>query len=94
MNYTLQDRLVKALREENISDIESANKFLKDIFLPKLNEKFMVKSREKNDLHLQLRDDEKDNLNQYFSEHIERKITNDFCIKYNHNYYQLFRKKE
>jgi hypothetical protein len=94
MNRTLQKRLVLALREENINDIETANKYLNEIFLPKFNSKFMYEPREKNDLHLKLRDDEKENLNQYFSQHIERKVNNDFCIKFNHNYYQLFRKKD
>jgi len=94
MNRTLQKRLVLALREENINDIESANKYLNDIFLPKFNEKFKYEPRNDNNLHLKLRDDEISNLNQYFSQHIERKINNDYCIKFNHDYYQLFRKKE
>jgi len=45
MNLTLQDRLVKALREEKISDIETANKYLNEVFLPKFNKKFMYKSK-------------------------------------------------
>ncbi|MGZ8887582.1 MAG: hypothetical protein ACXW1A_04890 [Nitrososphaeraceae archaeon] len=45
MNQTLQDRLVKELRENNISDIETANKFLKEIFLPKFNKKFIYKPK-------------------------------------------------
>jgi hypothetical protein len=45
MNQTLQDRLVKELRENNISDIDSANKFLNDVFLPKFNKKFMYKAK-------------------------------------------------
>lgn len=92
MNKTLQDRLVKALREENISDIETANKYLNKVFLPKFNNKFMYEARSNNNLHLKLRDDENNNLDQYFSNHIERKVNNDFCIKFNHEYYQLFRK--
>jgi len=94
MNKTLQDRLVKALREENISDIDTANKYLKEVFLPDFNKKFMYKPQNDSDLHLKLRNDEKININQYFSEHIKRKVANDFTIQFNHEYYQLFKTKE
>ena len=94
MNWTFQDRLVKALREENISDIESANKFLKEIFLPDFNKKFMVEARSESNLHLSLREDEINKLDQIFSKHISRKIANDFTIKIDNKFYQLFRKKE
>jgi hypothetical protein len=40
MNKTLQDRLIKELREANICDFDSANKFLQEIFLPRFNAKF------------------------------------------------------
>lgn len=94
MNATLQDRLVKALREENISDINTANKFLKEIFLPDFNNKFMREARNNNDLNLKLREDEENRLEQIFSKHIERKIANDFTVKIDNKFYQLFRKKD
>ena len=94
INKTLQDRLVKALRLENISDIDTANTFLNEVFLPKFNEKFKYKARNENNLHLKLNDVEKDNLNQYFSKKTERVVNNDFCIKFNNSFYQLFRKKD
>jgi transposase len=94
MNKTLQDRLVKALREEDISDIESANKYLNEVFLPKFNEKFKYEAKNNNDLHLPLRKDEIEKLDQYFSRKTERVINNDFCIKFNHNFYQLFRTRK
>jgi len=94
MNKTLQDRLVKALRLENISDIDSANKYLNEVFLPKFNEKFKYEARSENDLHLELNDIEKNNLNQYFSRKTERTVNNDYCIKFNNEYYQLFRSKK
>ena len=93
MNWTLQDRLVKSLREENISNIEEANKYLKEIFIPKFNKKFMVKSRWTFNLHTLLRTDEKKELDQIFSEHKTRKIMNDFTIRFENNCIQLFRKK-
>lgn len=50
-------------------------------------EYWIWKSRNDNDLHLGLRYDKNEKIDQYFSEHIERKINNDFYIKFNHNYY-------
>lgn len=93
MNGTLQDRLVKALREEGISDIASANTYLNDIFLPEFNAQFMVKPKSDSNIHLPLRDDEIQKLDQFFSEHKQRKLANDFTIKFNNEYYQLFRFK-
>jgi len=92
MNGTLQDRLVKALREENINNIEDANIFLKEIFLPDFNKKFMVEAISKSNLHLKLREDEVNKLDQIFSKHIPRVIANDFTIKIDNKFYQLFRK--
>jgi len=94
MNKTLQDRLVKALRLENISDIESANIFLKDVFLPEFNEQFMVEAKTNSNLHLKLREDEILKLDQIFSEFKQRKIANDFTIKFNNKFYQLYREKK
>jgi hypothetical protein len=94
MNKTLQDRLVKALRLANISDIDSANKYLNEVFLPKFNEKFKYEARSENNLHLKLNDIEKNNLNQYFSRKTERVVNNDYCIKFNNEYHQLFRSKK
>ena len=54
MNYTLQDRLIKELREANICNIDSANIFLKEVFLPKFNQQFKVEPREKANLHIPL----------------------------------------
>ena len=94
MNKTLQDRLVKDLREHDISDIETANKYLKEVFLPKFNKQFEVIPVSNSNLHLQLREDEISRINQIFSTHIQRKIANDYTIKLNNIYFQLFREKE
>jgi hypothetical protein len=94
VNGTLQDRLVKALREENINDNEMANKFLKEVFLPDFNKKFTVEARSNSNLHTELREDEKAKIDQIFSENKERKIANDFTISFENKYYQLFRKKD
>ncbi len=38
--WPLQDRLVKELRMAKISTIEEANRYLREVYLPKINEKF------------------------------------------------------
>lgn len=91
MNQTLQDRLVKELRENKISDTDTANKYLKEVFLTKFNKKFMVQARSEANLHTDLRSDERDKLDQIFSEHKERKVLNDYTIKFENKYYQLYK---
>jgi len=51
MNGTLQDRLVKALRLEGISDLAAANRYLSQTFLPALNRRFKVKAASPVDVH-------------------------------------------
>jgi len=94
MNYTFQDRLVKEMREVNICDINNANIFLKEIFLPKFNKKFNVEAREKSNLHISLSKNEVEHLNQIFSTHSKRKLKNDFTIAFKNNCYQLYRNKD
>jgi molybdenum-dependent DNA-binding transcriptional regulator ModE len=52
-NGLLQDRLVKELRLEGISDLEAANEFLERKFLPALNRKFSIAARSSVDAHRQ-----------------------------------------
>lgn len=42
MFKTLQDRLVKELKLNNITDMENANKYLRETFIPRHNRRFMV----------------------------------------------------
>lgn len=86
---TLQDRLIKELRLNNISTIEKANEFLEQDFLPKFNVKFMVEARSKADLHQKLSEREKKKLDSVFSRQHERVVNNDFTISHQKNYYQL-----
>ncbi len=57
---------------------------MEEIFLPKFN----VEARWKYDLHT---NNERNSLNQIFSEHKERKIANDYTIKFENKYYQLYK---
>jgi len=86
---TLQDRLIKELRLQNISTIKEANDFLEKDFLPKFNAKFMVEARSNSDLHKPLSELEKKKLDSIFSRQYQRVVNNDFTINYQKNYYQL-----
>lgn len=86
---TLQDRLIKELRLNNISTIEEANEFLEKEFLPKFNAKFMVEARTKANLHKQLTEKEKSKLDSIFSRQYTRVVRNDFTISHLNNCYQL-----
>ena len=39
-NETFKNRLIAELRYKNITDIDEANKYLNEIFIPKMNKKF------------------------------------------------------
>jgi hypothetical protein len=39
-NKTLQDRMVKMMRVEKINDVDSANKRMEEMYIPRHNEKF------------------------------------------------------
>ena len=86
---TLQDRLIKELRLNNISTIKEANEFLEKDFLPKFNAKFMVEARSKANLHKNLNEREKKKLDSIFSRHYERVVNNDFTVSHQKHYYQL-----
>lgn len=77
MNGTLQDRLVKALRVEGISDMESANRYLRETFLAKLNEQFAVAPREVDDAHLPVDEAELDGA---LCVRDERVVARDHCV--------------
>ena len=87
-NGTYQDRLVKELRLEEISDIDSANKVLDESFVDELNEKFAVEAREKADFH---RSAKGRDLKSIFCLQEERALTDDWIVRYDNGYYQMVR---
>lgn len=89
MNGTLQRRLVKELRLNNINNIVEANKFLKEIFIPKFNQQFKVVTKKKTDLHRKLDEKKIIELDKILSVQSVRKINNDYTIRFNNSYYQL-----
>lgn len=89
MNGTLQRRLVKELRLNNINTIFKANKFLKEIFIPKFNHQFAVMPKKGNDLHKKLNTEGKNDLDKILSIQSERIINNDYTVRFKNSYYQL-----
>jgi len=85
---TLQDRLIKELRLQNISTIPEANEFLK-IYLPKFNAKFSVKPHSKINLHKKLLIKEQNKLSSVLSRQTQRTVQNDFTFSFKKQWYQL-----
>jgi hypothetical protein len=89
MNGTLQRRLVKELRLAKISTIATANDFLNKIFIPKFNKQFAVMPKKKAGLHRKLDQKKITTLSKILSIQNERKINNDYTVRFKSNYYQL-----
>lgn len=86
---TFQDRLPKELRLANISDIETANEFLQNTFLPNYNKRFCVTPSSTANVHSPLLASEKRNLDAIFSIQSERYIGQDFTIRFHSQWLQL-----
>lgn len=85
-NKTFKGRLIAELRHENIIDDESANKYLNEVFIPKMNSKFAYEiDFERNDMRENAYSLEE--LNIIISERYSRKIDNSSSIKYKNKYY-------
>lgn len=84
---TLQDRLVKELRLQNISNIEDANAFAPS-YLADYNPRFAVLPRSNHDAHtaLQFSSDELDHI---FSLQTTRTISKNLTIQYKKTIYQI-----
>ena len=87
MNGTLQDRLVKALRQRNISDLATANEYLEEAFLAPFNAKFMVPPAQATDLHLPLQAEQ--DLPRILAVREERVVQNDWTIRWHNAFLQL-----
>lgn len=86
---TLQDRLIKELRLAGISDIDTANRFLREVFIPAFNKKFGVQAKSKANLHKQLSAAERKELPSILSRHTQRIVQNDFTFSFNSQWHQL-----
>lgn len=86
MNGTLQDRLIKWLRIEGISDPETANQNM-DRFTDDLNNKFAVPPRAIEDLHRGI--DEKEYLRYVFTLQTKRAVSKNLTIQYKNKTYAI-----
>lgn len=85
-NKTFKDRLIAELRHENITDIEEANRYLNEIFIPKMNKKFSYEIDPKTS-KMRANNYSDEELNLIISEKYTRIIDNASSIKYNNKYY-------
>lgn len=90
---TLQDRLIKEMRLENVSDIESANRFLREKFLPWFNVRYSVEPAKKANLHRKITKKERARLPAVLSRQSTRVVQNDFTIRFANGWYQLEKKQ-
>ena len=86
-NRTLQDRLIKALRREGISNIAEANKYLQKSFINKFNQRFAV-NPELPDVHRTAKGYKLENI---FCYKTSRQVRNDYTINLNGGYIQLLK---
>ena len=86
-NGVLQDRLVKALRLAKISDLDAANQFLEEVFLPEFNARFQVAPQQKADLHRRL--PKGILLERVLSFQETRVVQNDWTLSWCHRRFQL-----
>ncbi len=91
-NGLFQDRLVKAMRLEEISTVEAANQYLEAIFLPDLNRRFTVTARERGDLHRQIPAGLQ--LKEVLCFEEPRVVQNDWTIRWRNRYFQIARQHE
>ena len=85
-NGTFKRRLKAELRHNGITTIEEANKYLNEVFIPKINERFSYKINPKKSV-MRENNYTEDELNLIISIRNERTIDNASSIKYFNNYY-------
>lgn len=90
---THQDRLIKELRLAWIKDIDNANKFLLNYYIPKHNNKFSVSPKINWDFHVTVSDYEYNSLEWFFAKNEYRSIKRDWTISYNKQKYQIHKKQ-
>jgi transposase len=89
-NRTLQDRLVKEMRDLGISDIDSGNEMLEE-FRVAYNKRFACDPQSAHDAHRRLR--YADKLDEIFSIQSERKLSKELTFQYKNQLYVLIQKK-
>ena len=85
-NGTFKNRLIAELRYENITDIDEANRYLNEVFIPKMNKKFSYEIDPKTS-KMKPNNYSIEELKLIISEKTPRIIDNASSIKYNTKYY-------
>lgn len=85
-NRTFENRLIAELRHEGITEIDNANEYLNNIFIPKMNKKFSYQIDTKTSM-MKLNSYSEQELNLIISEKFIRIIDNSSSIKYDNKYY-------
>lgn len=85
-NGTFKNRLIAELRHECITNIDEANKYLNEVFIPKMNKKFSYEINQKTS-QMKPNNYSLEELNLIISEKYIRIIDNASSIKYNTKYY-------
>ena len=91
-NGTFQDRFIKEMRLQGIKEIEKANRFLEDVFLPKYNEKFNVSPKKEEDLHRRIPEDIV--LEEVLCFEESRQVQNDWTVRWRNRFFQLTKRNE
>jgi len=87
-NATFQDRLVNELRLYGIDNIDGANKYLTEIFIPAFNQKFSIDYKESDSVMEHAPNEDKINL--ILAVLSPRKFDCGSSIKYDNSYYQAY----
>jgi len=87
---TLQDRLVKELKLNNITNIDDANQFLEQHYMTKFNQKFPIEPLNNLDFHRSI---DAYDLNSIFCIKENRILNNDLTISYQNRLFVLEKKQ-
>jgi transposase len=86
-NGVLQDRLIKEIRLRGIKDIAAANRFLKEEYWDKFNDKFEKTPASEEDAHVALLPSQ--NIDELISYTDFRTLTNDYVVRYENRFFQI-----
>ena len=86
VNRTLQDRLVKALTRAGISDLDSANRYLEESYLPHFNQQFGKAAAKLADVHRVVSDQ---HMLRVLSLQEERVVQPDWTVRWHNSFMQL-----
>lgn len=85
-NGVFKNRLIAELRHESINDIDKANRYLNELFIPKMNKKFSYEIDSKTS-KMRSNNYTEEELNLIISEKYTRIIDNASSIKFSNKYY-------